>query len=458
MTSQSTPPLANALGREVTAPFAEFLISSRYEDIPASVRARARQTLLNSMGASLGGSSNEVVTKFVQTIASLDGPGPVRLLGRSERLALANAAFINGAAAGVLDFDDTHFPTIMHPTATVVGALYALADRRPISGRDFLHAFILGFEAQARIGRSISPYHYAHGFHITSTCGVFGSAVAVGRLLGLDARRMIWAIGNASTQSAGMVKACGFSSKSIGVGNAARGGLLAAYYALAGLDSPYQSLEGRYGYCEVMSKTPDYGAVLDGLGESWELFDNAFKAYPAGIVVHPIIDACLEFRSRLHVAAEDLAQIAVYGNPLMGGLTDRATVSSVREAVVSIQHSAAVAFIDGRVGLPQYGLDRINDPRVRALRDKVKVVEDATMPVGPIRCEIITVGGARREIVVRHWLGSLESPLDDMQIEQKVRELAMAGAPGSNVDRLIELIRDLEDVADVSEIIGATQG
>lgn len=443
--------------REVTAPFAEFLVSSRYEDIPVSVRAQARKALLNSMGTTLGGSSNEVISKFAETIVSLDGAGVIRVLGREERLGLANAAFLNGAAAGVLDFDDTHFPTVMHPTAAVAGALYALADHMPISGREFLHAFILGFEAQTRIGRSISPYHYAHGFHITSTCGVFGAAVAVGHLLGLDLHRMIWAIGNASTQSAGMVKACGFMSKSIGVGNAARSGLLAAYYAHTDLDSPPQSLEGRYGYCEVMSPTPDYGAILDGLGQSWELFNNAFKAYPAGIVIHPIIDACLEFRTRFHIAADDVAQVTVYGNPLMGGLTGRPVVSTVREAVVSIQHSVAVAFIEGKVGLAQYGLNRINDPRVLALSSKVMVVEDESMPVGPIRCEIITTAGANHEITVQYWLGSLEKPLNDDQIEQKMRELAETGTPHANVDRLIDLIRNLEDVDNVSEIIGATR-
>ena len=126
----------------------------------------------------------------------------------------------------------------------------------------------------------MTPHHYAHGYHITSSCGVFGSATAIGKLLGQDERRMIWTIGNASTQSAGMVKACGFMSKSIGVGNAAKNGLLAACYAEQDVDAPPQSLEGKFGYCAVMAPEPkwrDYREAVR-LGSSIAML----KAYPAG--------------------------------------------------------------------------------------------------------------------------------------------------------------------------------
>ena len=440
---------------DVTAALARFIVRTRHGDIPDKTRKDARRAIVNSMAATLGGCRNDVIVRLTNSLVPFAGVGPASLVGHDRKMDVPNAAFLNGASAGVLDFCDTHFPTVMHPSATVLGALYAFAGLRKLSGRDFLHAFILGFETQARIGNSVTPHHYAHGYHITSTCGVFGSATAAGKLLGQDERRMILTIGNASTQSAGMVKACGFMSKSIGVGNAAKNGLLAASYAEQDVDAPQQSLEGKFGYCAVMAPEPKYGAITDGLGEAWELDRNAFKAYPAGIVIHPAIDACLELRGR-NITADRIAQVDVRGNPLMGNLTNRPVVETEREAVVSVQHSVAVAFIDGGVGIQQYWADRVADPQVIALRDKVKFHPDPSLPVGPIRMTLRTTDGALHEAKVEHWRGSLERPLSDDDLEEKLAELAAIGAPHCDTRRLADMLWRIEDVDDVRQIIAAT--
>ena len=440
---------------DVTGTLARFIVTTRYEDIPEATRKAARRALVNSMAATLGGCRDDVIVRLTDSLIPFAGTGPSPLLGHDRKMDAPNAAFVNGASAGVLDFCDTHFPTVMHPSATVVGALYAFSGLRKLSGRDFLHAFILGFEAQARIGNSVTPHHYAHGYHITSSCGVFGAATAIGKLLGQDEQRMIWTIGNASTQSAGMVKACGFMSKSIGVGNATKNGLLAAYYAQQDLDAPPQSLEGKFGYCAVMAPEPKYGAITDKLGETWAFTDNAFKAYPAGIVIHPVIDACLELRGR-NITADRIAQIQVHGHPLMGDLTNRPVVATVREAVVSIQHSVAAAFIDGMVGVRQYRTDRIADPKVIALRDKVTFQPDTSLPVGPIRMTLRTTDGAVHDAGVDHWRGSLERPLTDSELEEKLAQLAAIGAPHCDTLRLAEMLWRIEDIADVKQIVAAT--
>ncbi len=440
---------------DVTAALAHFIVKTRYEDVPAAVRHDARRALLNSMAATLGGCRNDVIVRLTKAVEPFAGSGPSPLIGHRRRMDAPNAAFLNGASAGVLDFCDTHFPTVMHPSATVAGALYAFCGLRPVSGREFLHAFILGYEAQARVGNSITPYHYAHGFHITSTCGIFGAAAAIGRLLDLDPQRMIWAIGTAATQSAGLVKACGFMSKSIGVGNAAKNGLLAAHYAREGVDTPEQSLEGRFGYGEVMAPSPDYGAIMQRLGEAWEFRNNAFKAYPAGIVIHPVIDACLDLRAR-GVTADQVAEVLVRGNPIMDGLTNRPVVHTEREAVVSIQHSVAVAFIDGAVGVKQYWPDRIADPKVKALSRKVRFQTDPSLPVGPIRMTLRTRDGTVHEAQVDHWRGSLERPPTDDQLEAKLATLAEIGAPYCDTRRLADMLWRIEELDDVTALVAAT--
>ena len=176
------------------------------------------------------------------------------------------AAFLNAASGNVFDFDDTHIPTVIHPTAPVAPALFALAAQRRVSGAELLHAFVLGVEIECRLGNAISPGHYRRGWHITATCGVFGAAAAAGELVGLDTTHMIWALGNASAQSSGLVETLGTMAKSIGVGNAARNGLLAALFAERGFAGPDHPLEGPRGFIPVMGGDCDLAGLTAGLG------------------------------------------------------------------------------------------------------------------------------------------------------------------------------------------------
>src|SRR4029077_16225601 len=190
----------------VTRRLAEFLADSQWQDIPDKVRHEAKRTVLNFVGTALGGCRDEAAELAVRALRPFFGPPQATVIGRSERPDPLSAAFLNAISANVLEFDDTHLRTVIHPAAPVVPALLGLSGRRLISGQELLHAVILGIETECRIGIAISPAHYRRGWHITSTCGVFGAAAAAGRLLGLDLQRMVWAIGNAAAQSAGPIE------------------------------------------------------------------------------------------------------------------------------------------------------------------------------------------------------------------------------------------------------------
>src|SRR5713101_878750 len=289
-------------GLRVTERLAEFLVASRWDDFPDAVRREGVRSLLNFVGGALGGCRDEAVTLAVRVLAPFFGPAQASVIGRSERPDALNAAFLNAVSANVLEYDDTHLATVIHPAAPVVPGLLALAEQRRISGAALVHALILGVEAECRIGLAIMPTHYRRGWHITATCGIFGAAAAAGKLLGLDARHMAWALGHAATQSAGLVESLGSMSKSIGVGNAAKNGLAAALFAEAGFTAAEQAIEGRYGFAPVTSDSVDLDAITDRLGESWEILGNAYKPYPCGVVLFPVIDACLELRGWRHSA------------------------------------------------------------------------------------------------------------------------------------------------------------
>src|SRR5438874_631191 len=299
----------------VTAALAEFLVASRWEDIPAAVRHEGVRSLLNCVGGARGGCRDEAMNLAARVLAPYFGAGRATVIGRSERPDGLNAAFLNAVSANVLEYDDTHLATVIHPAAPVVPGLLALAEQRPVSGAELVHALILGIEAECRIGLAVMPTHYRRGWHITATCGIFGAAAAAGKLLGLDNRRMAWALGHAATQSAGLVESLGSMSKSIGVGNAAKNGLAAALFAQAGFTAAERAIEGRYGFAPVTSDSVDLSKITDGPGENWEILTNAYKPYPCGVVLFPVIDACLELRARYVPSPERITAIIVRGHP-----------------------------------------------------------------------------------------------------------------------------------------------
>src|SRR6266853_4239502 len=188
----------------VTQALARFVVDTTWQDIPKTARHEAKRALLNFFAVAIAGCRTEPVELALRTLTEFSGGRQATIVGRSERIDALSAAFLNAAGANVFDYCDTHLPTVVHPTAPLAPALLALAELRPVSGPELLLAFILGFEIECRVGGAVSPGHYPKGWHITSTCGVFGSAAGAAKLLGLSTDQVVWSLGNASTQSAGL--------------------------------------------------------------------------------------------------------------------------------------------------------------------------------------------------------------------------------------------------------------
>ncbi|MGE0258845.1 MAG: MmgE/PrpD family protein [Alphaproteobacteria bacterium] len=443
-------------GWHVTDRLAEFAASSRWEDIPPEVRREGVRGLVNFVGCALGGARDEAMDIAVAVLTPFFGPAQASVIGRRERPDALNAAFLNAAGANVLEYDDTHLTTVMHPAAPVAPGLFALAELRRVSGRELLHAFILGVEVSCRVGLGVMPTHYRRGWHITATCGIFGAAAACARLLGLNARETVWALGHAATQSSSLVESLGSMAKSLGVGNAAKNGLTAALFAASGFTGPEQPIEGRYGFASVASDSADLARITDGLGERWEISANAYKPYPCGVVLFPVIDACLDLRARHAPAPDAIERVVVRGHPLMRERTDRPDVRTGRDAKVSLQHSAAVAFLFGAAGLAQYEDACVADPAVGALRARVVFEEDPAMPVESATVTLRLADGAAHSEHVRHGRGTPGRPMSDAELDAKVRELAAYGAPSVDADALIAAVRGIENETDPARLVQLT--
>ncbi|HEY7930493.1 MAG TPA: MmgE/PrpD family protein, partial [Steroidobacteraceae bacterium] len=251
---------------QVTARLARYAREISLADYPADVRHQGARTLLNWVGCAIGGSHDAAVVHAAAALTPFAGPPQAQLLGRPERLDAATAALINGIAGHVLDYDDTHLKTIIHPAASVVPALLALSQHRRVSGAQFLNALLIGVETECRIGNAVYPSHYELGWHITGTCGVFGAAAACGRLLDLSQQQMVWALGLAASQPVGLKIQFGTDTKSYHPGRAAQGGLLAALLAQQGFTAAAASLEGRDGWGQALSRAHDWSQITAGLG------------------------------------------------------------------------------------------------------------------------------------------------------------------------------------------------
>jgi len=396
----------------LTEELAGFLAASRWQDIPASIRREGARAILNIAGCVVAGRHDPGVGILAKTF-----PG--------------EHALLDAAAATAHDYDDTHLRTVIHATPPIAGVLFALARERSISGADFLHAFILGVETTCRLGNTVGPGHYERGWHITSTCGVFGAAAAAGKVLGLRKDQLRNAIGIAATQAAGLVEVLGSMARVLNAGFAARNGLAAARLAADGFEGPARPLEGLRGFVNVFGGSQDFDQLLDRWGEHWEITKVAYKPYPCGVVLHALVDACLEQREKIR----DSESIVVALNPLAVERTDRPEPRNALEARLSAHHAVAVAALRGRAGLAEFTDAAAIDPQLRAFRRRVRVVPEKRLDK---MAALITAGKA----VIS---APASKPLDDARLEAKLRELA-----GPQADPWMRLVASLESAPRVA--------
>ncbi|CAI7642577.1 unnamed protein product [Penicillium bialowiezense] len=378
--------------------------------LPEEVAHAALRSFYNYVGCTIGGSNHAATTIARNALSPLAGQPTSTLLGASTSTDAQHAALFNGIASHVHDYDDTHLDTIIHPTGPVASALLAITETldRAVSGAEFLTALVAGIEAECKVGLAVWPAHYDVGWHITSTTGSIGAAVAVSKILRLDVDRMAHAIGLAATQVTGLREMFGSHAKSFHPGRAAQNGLLAALLAQGGYTSSLEALEAKRG---------------------WETVRNAFKPFPCGIVVHPVIDGCVEMNgelARIGVEIDDVEAVAVKVHPLVLELTGKTKPKDGLEAKFSVYHGGAVGLLFGKATPAQYEDSVVVDEKVVLLRDRFEAVADQSLR--PDECHIVVKVKAKGDIEkhVDYAVGSLERPMTDEQLTFKFVDQCVA--------------------------------
>lgn len=442
------------LMKQVTRELARAIRQSRHEDLPKAVRHEAARALLNWCGCAIGGSRHETVQNALAAVLPFAGAKQAGILGRRERMDILNAALINGISSHVLDFDDTQAEAI-HPSSPVWPVLLALAEWHGATGAELAHAFVVGVEVECRIGRSVFPDHYDRGWHITGTAGVFGAAAAAGKLLQLNEQQMTWALGIAATQSAGLREMFGSMCKCFHPGRAAQNGLHAALLAQQNFTSSECSIEAPRGFGHVLSTRFDPDVITADWGGPFELSSNMYKPFACGLVVHGVIDGCIQLRGEHAIEPEMIEKINLKVSPIVLELTGKMNPQTGLEGKFSVFHAAAVAMIHGAAGEAQFSDACARAPDVVGLRKKVSAAVDQSLLWTQAHVSIRLKGGRILERHVTHPLGSRERPMSDADLGAKFCQLTNGILSPRQSEELAQMCWRLTELSDAGAIVRA---
>ncbi len=443
-----------------TARLAEFIVKSRWEDLPAAAIERATRAILDSVGVMLAGSV-EPPAVIVQRLAEAEGGAPLcTIVGTRLRSGGVWAALANGTAGHALDFDDTNFAMLGHPSVPVLAAALAAGELALADGRALVHAFLVGFEVETTLAEVMNPGHYARGWHATSTLGILGAVAAGAKLVGLDPAETRHALAIAASQASGLKENFGTMTKPFHAGHAARGGVLAALLAREGFTGSDVALEGGHGYLRLLgSQTEDPTAALERLGSPWKILSTgvAVKPYPSCACTHSIIAALLELRRAHALHPEDVAEVIIGVNTLVPNILIHHDPRTGLEGKFSAEFCAAAALVDGHVGIATFADERTADPAVRGVMGRTKMVVDPTIP-GDLEHHVWTRVGVRLadgrtlEIPPREIPGHPSAPLPREALLAKFADCAGRVLAPDRADSLAEMLEGLEGCPDLRSL------
>jgi 2-methylcitrate dehydratase PrpD len=442
-----------------TTTVADFVAKSRWEDCSAPAVAAARRAILDCLGVMLAGSL-EPSARILQAVALAEGGAPLAtVVGTGRRTAATWAALCNGTAAHALDFDDTNFVLLGHPSAPVLAAALAAGELALADGQALIHAFLLGFEVETTLAAVINPEHYEHGWHATSTLGTLGAAAAASRLLGLDTAQIRTALAVAASQSSGLKENFGTMTKPFHAGHAARNGVLAALLGREGWTASERALEGPQGFFNVLGAGSRRLEALDTLGAPWKIVTSgvAVKPYPSCACTHSIIDGALELGRVHQIRPDDVAEVTVGVSALVPRILIHSDPRTGLEAKFSAEFSVAAALCDRRVGIATFQDDKAQDPAIRALMSRVRVRVDPDIPADAerhmwTRVTVRLGDGRSWSVGPRAVPGHPSNPLTHDALREKFDECARLALPEDRVESARQMLESLETCPDLRSL------
>ena len=435
---------------------AEFAARLTYAAIPAPVIARAKLQILDALGVGLAANAYPFAEKALAGIVALGGKGECSVIGRPYRLSARDAALANGFLVHGLDFDDTHLASIVHPTAACLPASLAVAEAQNLSGRDLLVAYAAAMETAIRIGLAVDGAFHHAGFHATGIVAHFSSAIAAGKLMGLDAAQLTAAQGITASTAAGVQVFLeeGAWTKRLHPAWAATAGITAATLARHGFAGPSRPYEGKFGLFDTHLQAHAKDAKLDrltaGLGETWELAVTAIKPYPVCHFIHGAADAAIALSAGLDASAIEAIEIRIPKATFPIVAEPAAAKQKPKndyEAKFSAQFVVATCLARGRFGLAELKDEALVDPGLLALAAKATCVVDTDTAFPTYFSGGVTVKRKDGRVLTRYERvnsGAGERMLDEAGVSAKFMASAEMSIPKARAVRIREVVLALD--------------
>ena len=443
---------------------AAHVVGTRFEYLPQDAVNAAKTFILDSIGVGVAGSDGPWVRELIETAKQWGAGDDSRVFVHGTRLPATSAAIVNAYQIHCLEYDCVNEDAVIHPMATILGAVSAEADRvGGYSGKDLILAVVLGVDASCVLGvSSRAPMR----FFRPSTAGAFGATAAVAKLRGFDESTLINAFGTIYGQISGTLAPHREGSPVLGmqIGFCARGAISACDLAQAGLIGPHEVITGMYGYLPMYEGEYDHVAAFESLGKTWQINRVSHKPFPSGRLTHGVVDGIQQLRKREGLKPEDVERMVALVPPLAHRLTGRPDITDPEPnyAKLCIPFVAATALLEGTVDVRHFKGDWLRNPKVHEIAAKVEPVEDSnpnTNAVAPQKLEVYLKDGRKLEVDMPQIFGHPENPLSDEQnIEKFKRSWSAAAKPLSeaSADQMIEAVRNLEGVDDVRSLIDLT--
>jgi 2-methylcitrate dehydratase PrpD len=438
----------------LTRTLARYAADLRYDEIPEEVRTVARHCVLDWLGVTLAGSREDAGRIPREEALEQGGTPQASLIGGGARTSIGQAALVNGTASHALDYDDVQFAFLGHPTVTVVPAILALAERDGCSGRDLITAFVAGVEVGCRIGDYVTEDHYARGHHATGTLGAFSAAAGAARLLRLDSDTCATALGIAAAQAAALKCMFGTMCKPLHAGKAAANGQYAALLAARGFTSRGDAVECSQGFADTQSSVADAQGALDGLGTKFHTRNVLFKYHAACYGTHASMEALTRLRDAHDIDPRDIDKVELRVP------TRNLRVCNIQEPRTGLEAKFSLRMVSAMIlarrdtaDIAGYDDALCADADLVRLRDKMRVVGDGELARGTSDVIISMQDGVVYREFDDRSVPNADLGAQGRRLEQKFLALARPIIDDDNAREVIELVRGLDTLDGIDEIV-----
>ncbi|MFC2065852.1 MmgE/PrpD family protein [Chloroflexota bacterium] len=451
----------------ISEQLADWVVSTGYGDIPAEIVNIARRNILDLIGVTLAGSKEPGAPIVKRYLEEVGGPQQCTVIGLPTRTSCMEAAFANGVLGHLLDYDDLVIPVVgaggPHITVAILPAALAVAEKGKKNGSRVIESYILGCEIAYRIGLAVDPTHYNSGWHSTGTEGIFGAAVAACKLMDATREEIAHTLGIVSSEASGLRENFGTMTKPFHAGQACAKGIKAALLAKLGFTSAMTIFEGTNGFCNVMSKDPKPGNITSDLGEFLCMPKIRLKLYPCCAASHSTIYATMALVNEHDIPPGDVASITVTCDPQVTKALIYEHPVTALEGKFSAQFPIALVLSEKKVILEQFTDEKIKEPEIVALMQKVKVIPDPELKAKSVHnraaiVEIALKNGTKVSKRCDYPPGTPLNPISDEDIMAKYRDCAGQVLTGEKTEESIKTIMNLELIDDVAKLIQPLAG